>query len=145
MSLSALKASKMERTLGAIVQSGAVAGEINSKQTISAGAGAASSQTVAAPAITPLFAGQMYVSAGMTTSGSNSVVVTFVVKSGATIIAQKRVTSDATNGLASAQFGLYDPVLQTGSTIYEIVATPASGNVAVANKEGSCTVTESGA
>jgi hypothetical protein len=143
--MSNLKASKMDRTLGALAAAGANAGEINSEQTITTGAGAASTQTIAAPAIVPRFAGQMKIGAGMTTSGSNSVIVTFTLKRGSTTIQQRRVTSDATNGLASATFDLYDPVAQTASTIYSIVATPATGNVAVANLEGNCTVTEEGA
>jgi len=140
-----LQSSKLERTLGALAAEGAIAGEINSEQTIAIVSGAAATQTIAAPAIVPRFAGQMYVSAGMTTSGSNSVVVTFALKRGSTVINQKRVTSDASNGLASVEFALFDPVLQTASTVYSIVATPASGNVAVAALEGHATVVEEGA
>jgi hypothetical protein len=142
MSLSSLKASKMERTLGMIGLEGAAAEEVNSEQTIAIVSGAASTQTIAAPAIVPRFAGQMYVSAGMTTTGSTSVIVTFALKRGSTIINQKRVTSDATNGIASAEFALFDPVDQTASVVYSIVATPASGNVAVAANEGHATVYE---
>lgn len=142
MGLSAIKATKMERTLGVLALEGAAAEEVNSQQAIAIVSGAASTQTIAAPAIVPRFAGQMYVSAGMTTTGSTSVVVTFALKRGSTVINQKRVTSDATNGLASVEFALLDPVLQTGSVVYSIVATPASGNVAVAANEGHSTVVE---
>lgn len=140
-----LQSSKLERTLGALAAEGAIAGEINFKQTVAIVSGAASTQTIAAPAIVPRFAGQMNVSAGMTTSGSNSVIVTFTLKSGSTVINQKRVTSDASNGLASVEFAMLDPVLQTASVVYSIVATPASGNVAVAANEGHATVVEEGA
>lgn len=140
-----LRSTKLERTLGTLGLGGAVAGEINSQQTITAGAGAAASQTIAAPAITPLFAGNMFVTGGMTVSGSNSVIVTFTLKRGSTVIAQRRVTSDATNGLSSATFALYDPVLQTAAATYSIVATPATGTATLASNEGNCTVTESGA
>jgi hypothetical protein len=145
--MSAIKATKLERTTGAIALFGAAAaGDVaNSEQIISPGAGAAATQTLAAPAISPRFSGLMFVSGGMTVSGSNSVIVTFALKRGSTIIQQRRVTSDASNGLSSTTFAMYDPAPATGSTIYSIVATPASGNVTIAANEGNVTVTETGA
>jgi hypothetical protein len=124
---------------------GAAAGEINFAQTISAGAGAAGTQAVAAPAIVPRFAGQMHVDAGMTvTAGTPGTIVTFTLQRGSTVIAQRRATSGAT-GLANGTFSMIDPVLQAGSVVYEILATPAAGTVAIASLEGSCTVVEYGA
>jgi hypothetical protein len=63
---------------------------------------------------------------------------------GSTVIRQSRATSGA-SGLANAAFDMLDPVLQTGSVVYEILATPAAGTVAIASLEGSCTVEEMGA
>ena len=140
-----LQSTKLERTLGALAAEGAIAGEINFAQTISSGASAAATQTVAAPAVVPRFAGQMRVSAGMTvTAGTPGTIVTFTLQRGSTVIRQSRATSGA-SGLANSAFDILDPVLQTGSVVYSIVATPAAGTVAIASLEGSCTVVESGA
>lgn len=144
MSLSALKASKIERTLGnlALFQAAAPGDTANSQQVIATTVAAAANVTLAAPAIVPRFNGLMFVSGGMTvTATTPGTIVTFKFERGSTVINQRRVVADA-SGLASAAFAMYDPVEATGSTVYQIVATPAASTVAIAANEGSVTVTE---
>lgn len=142
-----LQASKLDRTLGALATFGsAAAGDVaNAEQIVSPGAGAASTQTLAAPAIVPRFSGLMFVSGGMTvTATTPGTIVTFTLLRGATVIGQRRATSGA-SGLANVSFAQYDPIDQTASVVYSIVATPAASTVAIAAGEGNVTVTETGA
>jgi hypothetical protein len=144
-SLATLKADKMSRNLGTLALGGAAAGEINSSQGLAVAAGPTATVSVAAPAIVPRFAGQMKVSGGMTvTAATPGTIVTFTLQRGSTVIQQRRSTSGA-SGLANTSFDMIDPVLQTGSAVYSIVATPAAGNVSIATLEGNVTVVESGA
>jgi hypothetical protein len=147
VSMSELKASKMERTQGALALFGAAAaGDVsNSQQIVSPGAAAAANVTLAAPAITPHFAGLMHVEGGMTvTATTPGTIVTFQLLRGVTVLAQRRATSGA-SGLANVTFAMLDPAQITSSTVYSIVATPAASTVAIAANEGNVTVTETGA
>lgn len=137
---------KMARTLGALALFGASApGEINEVGTIQSGSsGAVSAYTLATDPLTPRGSGHFSTVADCTVTCSvPGAIVTFQLKIGTQVVRQARVTSDGTHGLAFASFGFQAGPLNAPEA-FSIVATPASGNVTVANIEAYIAATETG-